>query len=267
MSVPPMSSTTTSMPGSSTTARASPVTSIPSRSQLRARPRFRTAARVTSIPRPARRAISPALRRSTLTVPDPTVPSPSTPMRIGSNGLPSFARSRPALHYRPDAPARPPSRAESGPDPEPDERDAERGEGGRPEERRLAPEGRPELAGDEAAEARFPPRTRRSRRAPGRARGAGPGTRAGGGAWRARGAGRRSRRAAPAMRRARPDARRGPRSGTSAPLPPRSTRGGGAFGRNALEPPMGEEREEDDLADDAERPEPADPRRTDTRAR
>ena len=101
-SVPPTSSTITSMAASSTTERASPVRSKPAASHARGRPGSRTATRVTSIARPARRAISPALRRSTLTVPAPTVPSPSTPMRIGSNRVPPSGK-QPGGNYPPDA--------------------------------------------------------------------------------------------------------------------------------------------------------------------
>src|SRR3569623_215952 len=83
--VPPINSTTTSTSGSSTTANGSSVSVMPAVSQLRVRLRSRAAARVMTMPRPARRSISWALRFSTFTVPPPTVPRPTSPTFTGFN--------------------------------------------------------------------------------------------------------------------------------------------------------------------------------------
>ena len=81
---PPINSTTISMEGSRTTAKESVPSSTASPSNARALAISRTATRVTSMLRPARREISPALRANTFHVPPPTTPSPNKPTLIDS---------------------------------------------------------------------------------------------------------------------------------------------------------------------------------------
>ena len=81
-SMPPISSTTMSMSGSSTTSADRSSRRTPStvaRGGLRARSSVRVAMWVMRIGRPARRVISSSLRCSTSQVPRPTVPMPSSP--------------------------------------------------------------------------------------------------------------------------------------------------------------------------------------------
>src|SRR5690606_13010268 len=80
---PPISSTTISTSGSRTSACASLSTATPSPTRARALATSRTATRLTSMRLPARRAISSALRDSTVQVPPPTTPRPSKPILMG----------------------------------------------------------------------------------------------------------------------------------------------------------------------------------------
>ena len=84
-SMPPISSTTMSMSGCARTTAASSVRLTPAapRVSSRARSSARSAIHVMRIGRPARRAISSSLRRSTVHVPIPTVPMPSRPTCSG----------------------------------------------------------------------------------------------------------------------------------------------------------------------------------------
>ena len=88
---PPISSTTMSMAGSRTSACTSVSTGSVSPTRERALATSRTAARVTSMRRPARRAISSALRDSTVQVPPPTTPRPSRPTLMGFIAAPRRA--------------------------------------------------------------------------------------------------------------------------------------------------------------------------------
>ena len=80
---PPISSTTMSMSGRSTMCPAVATISMPSRETARSFFRSRALATVITMSRPARRAISSRLRRSTSMVPLPTVPRPSSPTWMG----------------------------------------------------------------------------------------------------------------------------------------------------------------------------------------
>src|SRR5688500_1711341 len=80
---PPISSTTMSMSGRVTIDSAEGAISIPSSETLRSFFGSRAAATLMTISRPARRAISSRLRRSTSIVPLPTVPRPRSPTCIG----------------------------------------------------------------------------------------------------------------------------------------------------------------------------------------
>src|SRR6185436_7902376 len=82
---PPISSTTMSMSGLASTVAASPVSSkpVPPAVAARACSSARSAIHVIRMGRPARRAISSALRCSTFHVPRPTVPSPRSPTCSG----------------------------------------------------------------------------------------------------------------------------------------------------------------------------------------
>ena len=102
--VPPMTSTTIEISELHTTSRGSSQSVKASVAQIRSFPGSRTAARTTSMARPARREISSRLRASTLTVPPPTVPRPSNPILTGFMG--GGARWRPP--QRRPAPSRRP---------------------------------------------------------------------------------------------------------------------------------------------------------------
>ena len=80
---PPISSQTISISGCETSVLPSATNSIPSREKLRGLVRSRAVAWVIKISRPARRAISSRLRRSTSMVPPPTTPNPKSPTRMG----------------------------------------------------------------------------------------------------------------------------------------------------------------------------------------
>ena len=80
---PPINSTITSSESSRTTSKGSSQTSMSPRSTGRFLLASRTATLATSMPHPARRLISSALRHSTSNVLHPTVPKPSMPTLTG----------------------------------------------------------------------------------------------------------------------------------------------------------------------------------------
>ena len=81
--VPPATSTSTSTSGRVATCSGSSVSATPLPTMAAARARLRAATATTSMPRPARAAISAWLRASTRKVPAPTVPMPIMPTRSG----------------------------------------------------------------------------------------------------------------------------------------------------------------------------------------